>query len=150
MLIAILIALNIYNLNTPSYAVVNVPVQAVVEKIVYLKEIESTKEEVSLPEHSICDNPYKCCVTYLREIRGIPIRGDADTIIPNLNVPIKGVVVIFNYGGVYHVAEVGYVLLDRFIIEAESNFGLSGKESSGRIVMMNDESIVGYRHVNPN
>ena len=107
-------------------------------------------EEISTPEPSICDNPYNCCVTYLREIRGIPIRGDADTIVPNLNEPIKGAAVIFNYNGIYHVAEVGYILIDRFQIEAESNFESSSKESSGRVVMMNDPHIIGYRYVNPN
>ena len=148
MLIALLVALNIYSFNIPVTTVVNVPIVQAVEKVVIVKA--RAVEEVIIPELPLCDNPYNCCVTYLREIRGIPIRGDADTIIPNLDIPIKGVVVIFNYNGVYHVAEVGYVLLDRFIIEAESNFGLSGKESSGRIVMMNDTSIVGYRFVNPN
>ena len=146
---AIFIALTSYTSIPPTIIVEGVYLVIPTYTIVPRIEVQEI-EETTFVESSVCDNPYNCCVTYLREIRGIPIRGDADTITPNINEPVTGVVVIFNYNGTYHVAEVGYILIDRFQIAAESNFEHSGKESSGRVVMMNDTHIIGYRYVNPN
>lgn len=86
------------------------------------------------------------CIRWLREVRGINIRGDAWTIVPNL--PLKnadiGQVLLFDYGGVGkdHGAEIvsfeGQMLYDgyiapRYINVIEANYE-PGKVTQRRIL----------------
>lgn len=92
--------------------------------------------------------PLECyCVMYLRERLGVPIRGDAWTIQPNIpiNMIVEGDVLVFYYPstGVYHVG-VSTKVKDGFITFAESNYHHC--KPSTRTVHYTDPSIKGvYR-----
>lgn len=87
------------------------------------------------------------CVTWLREVKGYNVKGDADTISPNVEQPFAMGVVLLDYDGVRHVAGIKHVLIDRLLIE-ESNFEKC--TPTERVIMMDDPHIVGYFYKNPN
>ena len=113
-------------------------------------DIHIFTETTSTPTNSVevvfvePTDPNCYCVTYLREVLGINIRGDAKNIIANIDEPMVGAVVLFDYG---HAAKIKYRLLDRLIIQ-ESNFEKC--TPTERMVMLDDPTIRGYYFANPN
>ena len=87
------------------------------------------------------------CVRYLREVLGIKIRGNADSIPVNLTEPEVGAVIKMKYPNGYHVALIKYKLIDRLVIQ-ESNYHTC--KADERVIMLSDSHIVGYYYVNPN
>jgi len=82
-------------LFTPAFFTPYVPLQAYI-----------APTEVYLEEYDV-----RCyCVAYLREVKEIPIRGNAEDIIPNVDHPLVGGVVLINYGGIAHAGLIQAIL----------------------------------------
>ena len=68
----------------------------------------------TLVEDAVVETPYiapECeCVRYLREVLDVPIRGNAQDILPNVDIPIVGGVVLLEYGDYSHAAQIQYLL----------------------------------------
>jgi hypothetical protein len=88
--------------------------------------------------------PVECrCSQYLRERRGIAIRGNADTIRPNITPGDAGIsdVIIFSYKNGDHVAEIiGYT--EKGWLVHESNY--SPCKITERDISMRDPAIRGF------
>jgi len=124
----------------------NHPVNLVtsVDEIIHIAEATSSSEEVVFVPEPVVKRIECYCVTYLRERLGVNIRGDADSIRPNVDHPISEGVVLFNYG---HAAKIKYVMGDRLLIQ-ESNFKKC--TPTERVVMLDDPAIRGFYFKNPN
>lgn len=86
------------------------------------------------------------CVLYLREIMGVNIHGNADTINPNVpdNYVNTGDVILFDYPHGYHVAAVQKVWMTgetTYIQIAESNFHTCTPDV--RTILMTDPAVRG-------
>jgi len=109
---------------------------------------EATSSYSNSDEVVFVPEPVECrCVQWLREVKGYNVKGDANTIQPNVDKPFQHGVVIQDYDGVRHVSGIKYVLLDRLLVE-ESNFEKC--TPTERVIMLDDPNIVGYYYKNPN
>ena len=71
--------------------------------------VATTSEEVVILQ-SVYIPPECECVRYLREVLNVPIRGNAQDIIPNVDVPLVGGVVLLEYGDYSHAAQIQWLL----------------------------------------
>ena len=110
-------------------------------------EGSNATETASLSTSGEVVSVYCECVRYLREVLGIKIRGNADSIPVNLTEPEVGAVIKMKYPNGYHVALIKYKLIDRLVIQ-ESNYHTC--KADERVIMLSDSHIVGYYYVNPN
>ena len=88
------------------------------------------------------------CIAYLRERLGVNIRGNAEDIIPNIEKPFVGAVILMNFNGIAHAGLIQYVLADRIIFR-DSNF-IEGTPRKNVMIMKNSSNIRGYFFKNPN
>jgi hypothetical protein len=106
-------------------------------------------EESSLDTSEDFSIPIECeCVRYIRETFGVPIRGNADTIEPNTDVPITGGVVLLNYDGVFHAAYIKAELPNGNLLVEDANYEKC--EVTERVIEKDDERIRGFWFSNPN
>ena len=108
-----------------------------------LQTVTPTSTEVGVSVPAECE-----CVRYLREALGVPIKGDAHTIVPNVDGPIAGGVVLFNYNGVYHASYIKWIFPNGNFWVVEGN-----KEhcaETERPIFRDDLAIRGYWYKNPN
>lgn len=104
---------------------------------------QEAPQEVLEPVSVFCK-----CVAYLREIEGIPIRGDAKTVLPNVDRPYVGGVVIQRFGDVFHTDVILAILPSGTLYVRGSNFTPCVVEQ--RTIERNSPTIVGYwfRNIN--
>jgi hypothetical protein len=113
--------------------------------VVYAYEPPIVEEQQpSIVERPICTGLYCYCVTYIRENRGVDIRGDAKDMEPNyFGAPQKGDVALFRYStGSSHVAFIEAILPSGNFYVSEANF-IPG-EYGERVVMIDDPYLVGF------
>jgi len=124
------------------------PVYAQVE---YIEEtIHSSSILESAVEGEIGANlDNKCeCVRWLREERDIPIRGDAKNIIPNVDYPFIGGVILISYSGAEHAGIIKYILPSGAIYFESAN--LEKCKVTDTVIQIDDEKIRGFYFKNPN
>ena len=94
-------------------------------------------------EPVICTGLFCFCVTYIREQKGVDIRGDAKYLVPNyFGEPARGDVILFKYSnGVWHVAYIEEVYNGVYYV-SEANYH-AGKEGN-RLINFDDPDIVGF------
>ncbi len=83
------------------------------------------------------------CVKWLREKMGVPIKGDADTLIPNtpLGDITIGTVVLFDYGNISHAAIIIGLHRDEMTVH-ESNWRHC--RETVRTLKLTDPSVMGF------
>ena len=91
----------------------------------------------------------KCsCVTWLRTAKGIPIRGDAINIQPNVDRPYVGGVVLMKFGTTGHAALITHILPSGALWVIQAN-RIKCKVTEG-VVFPNDPRVRGYWFKNIN
>ena len=86
---------------------------------VFAEVVETVTYEREIPEN-LSNACY--CVTWLRESEGIPIRGDAQTIIPNVDRPYVGGVVLLTFNdGTPHAAKILFRISEKVIWIRQAN-----------------------------
>lgn len=103
------------------------------------------------PVETVVDKPVEnlgvtyYCVTYLREVRGLNVRGDAYTIQPNtpLRYARRGDIILLEYGDVSHASEIiGFINGEPVVIEANFKRG----QVTQRLLTLSKERVRGiYR-----
>ena len=88
------------------------------------------------------------CVTFLREIKGVNIRGNASDIRPNIDHPLVGGVVLQKYGDVYHASYISAIFPNGNLWVEEAN--KKPCEITSRVIELDDKAIYGYFFKNPN
>ena len=88
------------------------------------------------------------CVTYLREIKGLNIRGDAKDIKSNVDRPYVGGVVLQDINGVAHASLIVAILPNKNLLVDEANNERC--KITERVIVHNSTQIRGYWFSNPN
>ena len=93
---------------------------------------------------------YGCsCMVYLTRDKGIPIKGDAINVVPNVDFPIVGGVVLIHLpNGVGHAAYIEAILINGNLWVSECNWR-TGKCGT-RVIDKDSPDIFGYWFTNPN
>ena len=93
--------------------------------------------------------PPECeCIRYLREVLGVPIRGNANTVKPNVDRPYVGGVVLQNLNGTAHASYIMAILPNGNLWVAEANFNKC--VSGTRVIIKDSPQITGYWFKNLN
>ena len=156
----------VFTIHPPSYSYSKPTVvtfviaseESIIEDTVFFMEgtkVISTEVAFVFPPDDVIKEEYNeydiaCyCVTYLREVKGLNIRGDADTIVANIGYPVVGGVVLFNYNGDHHASFISAILPNGNMILHEANKDRC-QINVDRVVRQDDEFIRGYYFTNPN
>ena len=123
------------------------------EPIIYEK-VDSIviTEQVKIPEkiiqeepvQDICTGPFCSCVIFLRETKGLDVRGDAEFLVPNyFGTPREGDIALFKYSsGVAHAAYVFTSFTDNAFYVHEANFKRG--EYTERAIFTDDPFLIGF------
>ena len=124
-----------------------------VSRIVYIAESKSVFAKVIeiiddfVEEQNV---PIEClCVAFLREVKGVNIRGNAEDIETNVNQPYVGGVVIQKYGNTFHASYILAILPNGNLYLEEANKEHC-KITKGRVLEKDSKAIQGYYFKNPN
>lgn len=101
---------------------------------------ETQPEAVLVPKKAYSDRLECYCVKWLREFKGVDIRGDASTIKPN-SIPVVGGVVLLRYKGSSHAAYIEKMTDEGFVI-SDANY--TPCAVSLRTLPYNDSHIYGF------
>jgi len=88
------------------------------------------------------------CITYIREVKGVNIRGNAENIISNVDHPLVGGVVLQKYGEIYHASFISAILPSGNMWVEEAN--KKSCQITSRVLELDDKAIYGYYFTNPN
>lgn len=88
------------------------------------------------------------CVWWIRESKGVPIRGNAYAIEPNVDHAIPGGVVLLEYENVSHAAYIKAILPNGSLYIEEANY--EPCEVTERVIDPDEYNIRGYWYKNPN
>lgn len=100
--------------------------------------------QIAIPAEPVVAEKVEClCVAYLRERLGVPIKGDANTLIPNIPLGdiVIGSVVLFQYENVSHAAMI--IGLDRDEMTVQEANWRHCKETI-RTLKTTDKSVKGF------
>lgn len=88
------------------------------------------------------------CVTWLREVKGLSIRGHAKDIVPNVAEPFKYGVVLIDYGDVSHAGYIEGILPNGKIYYQSANE--TPCEVTYNTIAPDDPRVRGFYYRNPN
>ena len=109
-------------------------------------EKEATSTDNSVGVSSLPDECY--CVQWIRKTYGIPIHGNANTLVPNVDRAYPGGVIILEYNGLWHAVYIIAILPNGNYYVHEANYHHC--KTDDRVIEKNDPAIRGFIYLNPN
>jgi hypothetical protein len=97
---------------------------------------------------SVYKDPVECeCVRWIREVKGIPIKGNANTIPRTADKPYAGGVLLMQYGNVSHAAFIVAPLPGCILVEQANK---ERCKVTTECIPYDSKEIRGYYYANPN
>jgi len=127
------------DIDEPPISINRAEAQEVSPLHIFDEAIDLIVEELELTSIDV-----KCyCVTWLRQIIGVNIKGDADTIIPNVDRKDvwHGDIILFKYSNAYHAAQIKEMRPDGYLVQEANKERCKVTE---RLILYEDSAIRGF------